>query len=117
MNHIKNERAKETIMHAAAEFISEESNRQSLVTVTNIDIRNKGKDVYIMVTVLPEDKAEIALLFLNRKKRAMRDFLKKKISLRVLPFFHFELDYGEKNRQRIDQIIYTEDQKDSPFDE
>ena len=113
---IKDERAKEGIKKAAAEFIERQSNHTSLVTVTNIEMRNRGKDAYILVTVLPDDKSDAVVDFLNRRKRDMRDFLKKRMSLRMLPFFHFEIDKGEKNRQRIDEIGYTEEREGRPIE-
>ncbi len=93
-------------MHAAADFVAQESNRTSLVTVTNIDVRNREQNVYIMVSVLPESQGQAAVDFLNRRRKDMRHFLKKKVSLRVLPKFWFMIDEGEKNRQRIDQLMY-----------
>jgi ribosome-binding factor A len=113
--HIKDERLKEGIKKAAAEFVERESNKTSLITVTGIEMRNRGRDAYILVTVLPDQQDNAVVDFLNRKKRAMRDFLRKRVSLRVLPYFHFEIDQGEKNRQKIDEIGYKEEQEGRPF--
>lgn len=113
--NIKDERAKEGIRKAAAEFVERESNKTSLITVTNVEMRNRGKDAYIQVTVLPDHQSYAVVDFLNRRKRDMRDFLKKRMSLRVLPFFHFEIDQGEKNRQKIDEIGYKEEKEGRSF--
>lgn len=115
--NIKDERVKEGIKKAAAEFVERESNKTSLITVTGIQMRNRGNDAYVLVTVLPEQQSNAVVDFLNRKKKDMRSFLSKRISLRVLPFFHFEIDHGEKNRQRIDEIGYTEEREGRPFKE
>lgn len=115
--NIKDERAKEGIRKAAAEFVERESNHSSLITVTGIGMRNRGKDVDILVTVFPDQQSQAVVDFLNRKKRDMRDFLKKRMSLRILPFFHFAIDHGEKNRQKIDEIGYKEELEGRPFKE
>ena len=111
MTDIKKYRAKEALMHAAAEFIAQESNRTSLVTVTNIEVTNREKNVCVFVTVLPIEQSNAVIDFLSRRGNDMREFLKKKVSLRVLPYFTFKIDTGEKNRQKIDEIIYKEEQR------
>ena len=111
MSAIKREKAKEAIMHAAADFVAQESNRTSLVTVTNIDVRNREKDIFVMVSVLPDTQQQAVVDFLNRRRGDMRDFLRKKVSLRVLPRFTFLIDQGEKNRQRIDELTYQEEER------
>jgi len=108
MNNIKDERIKEALKNTAAEFIGKESNHTSLITVTNIEIMNRGKNVTVLLSVLPEDKEEVVIDFLSRKRRNLREYLKTKVSMRVLPFFTFAIDHGEKNRRRIEEII-TED--------
>ncbi len=105
---IKEERTIEAIKNMTAQFIGLQSNRTSLITVTNIELQNKGKDVIVYVSVLPEEKEEAVMDFLNRKRIEMRNFLKGKIRMRVLPHFSFEIDMGEKNRQKIEHIIQSD---------
>ena len=44
------------------------------------------------------------LAFAKRKRSEFREYLKKHSALQRLPTVDFEIDYGEKNRQRIDEI-------------
>lgn len=94
----------ETIAHRAADFFARESNRQSLVTVTHADVSPDLKNVMIFFTVLPETKQEEVLHFAKRNRTEFRDYLKQHAMLKFLPNVDFEIDYGEKNRQRIDDL-------------
>lgn len=98
------ERIKEQIMHLAMEFMSRESNRASLVTVTNVILLEDGAKAIVLFTVLPDDKAPAVLDFAKRKRPEFRKYVKDRCRFRVIPFFDFEIDLGEKNRQKIDEL-------------
>lgn len=87
------------------DFIERESNRTSLITVTRCEISPDFKNLKIMVSVLPVEQEEVVIHFLNRKKRELREVLKKKINTRIIPFVEFYIDMGEKNRQEIDRLL------------
>ena len=101
----KEERMQQIIKELASEFLSKESNRQSLVTVTNVIFSTRSKQATIMISVLPDHKATAALDFARRKRAEMRAFIKQKSRLSILPFLDVELDFGEKNRQRVDAAL------------
>jgi ribosome-binding factor A len=101
---IKDLKTEELLKHLAAEFLQRESNRQSLVTVTGIELYDKRSKARILITVFPEDKQEAALDFARRKRSEFRDYLKKHARIHRLPQIDFDIDLGEKNRQRIDRI-------------
>ena len=94
----------EYIAHHAADFLARESNRQSLMTVTHADISPDLKNVMVFVSVLPENEEARALDFLKRQRGPFRDYLKQKVPMKFLPTIDFNIDYGEKNRQRIDDL-------------
>jgi ribosome-binding factor A len=94
----------ETIAHAAAEYFARESNGTSLITVTRADISPDLKNVIVFLSVLPESAEEQALHFAKRSRSDFRDYVKEKSRLKFLPNFDFEIDYGEKNRRRIDEV-------------
>jgi ribosome-binding factor A len=97
----------ELIAHRAADFFARESNRQSLVTVTRADIAPDLKTVTVFFTVLPENAEQLVLQFAKRSRSDFREYLKEKARLHPLPTIDFEIDYGEKNRQRIDDLTRT----------
>lgn len=88
-----------------AQFIEKESNKESLVTITRCEISPNRKDIDVFVSVFPEDKEEQVIAFLDRRKWDARDYAKNRIKTRIIPFVHFKIDSGEKNRQKIDQLL------------
>ena len=92
------------IKEAAAAFMQRESNYTSLITVTDVMLQDRGRAATIFFTVLPPEKEKGALDFAKRKRAEFREFFKEKARMRALPFFDFEIDMGEKNRQKIDEI-------------
>ncbi|MDP2593488.1 MAG: ribosome-binding factor A [bacterium] len=101
----RDERIKEVVRKAAALFLNKESNGSSLITVTDVALKNRGKKADIMITVLPENQEDAALDFSKRKRGEFREVLKHETSLQVLPFVDFLIDKGEKNRQRVDELL------------
>jgi len=101
----KDEKLKDQIHKWAAEFLQRESSGQSLITVTDVKIGSEAKEATILFTVLPESKQESALEFARRQLGDFREYMNEKVKTGRMPFFHFDIDRGEKHRQRIDEII------------
>ena len=101
----RTDQVKELLKGLAAQFLQEESNRTAMITVTNADVSNDLKQATIYITVYPTSGEESALNFVKRKRRAFRNFAKPKLHMKNIPFFDFEIDKGEKNRQRIDELL------------
>ena len=100
----KQDKVSSLIVELANDFLNRESNRESLVTITYADISPNLKKSTIYFTAFPENKENTALEFLKRKRSEFREFVRDHSKLRVLPVFDFEIDLGEKNRQRIEEI-------------
>ncbi len=101
----KDEKIEHIIKQLASEFLSRESNRQSLVTVTDVIFGYRSKSAKILISVMPDHKAEAALDFAQRKRGELREYLKEKSKLSIIRFLSIELDIGEKNRQNVDKLI------------
>ena len=104
MSSSRDQKLKDVIRESAAEFLQREGNYTSILTVTDISLSDRGNQATIFFTVLPENKEKGALDFVKRKRAEFREFFKNKARMRALPFFDFEIDRGEKNRQKIDEI-------------
>ncbi|HEV3244984.1 MAG TPA: ribosome-binding factor A [Candidatus Paceibacterota bacterium] len=98
------EQANESIAHHAAQFLARESNRESLITVTRSAMSPDYRHVTVFLSVIPESQAEKALAFAQRMRRDFREYLKKNTVMHPLPVVDFEMDTGEKNRQRVDEL-------------
>src|SRR5687767_12517666 len=104
MADFKEVKTENHIRELAAAFLQLESNGMSLLTVTRVVLANRMTKAMIYFTVLPEDKEEEALEFARRKRHDFKEYVKKHAKLGRIPLFDFEIDIGEKNRQRIDEI-------------
>ena len=104
----KDEQLIEALKKSAALFFEQESNRKSLITVTRVVLSGDKKKASIMFTVFPDSYEEQAELFANRNRRNFVAFLKSKYKVARLPSIDFQVDRGEKNRQRIDMLLSGE---------
>ena len=105
MSSLRQEKVKNLIKDLAAKFLQDESNYTSLITVTNVNLSADLKRATVFVTIYPESSQESALNFLKRKRKNFKIYAKSKLSIKKIPLFDFELDKGEKNRQRIDELL------------
>jgi ribosome-binding factor A len=105
MHGRRNEKMAAMIQKLAAEFIERNSNGRSMITVTSVELSDDLKTAKILFTVLPNRAEEAAGDFLKRQRSDFRDYVKKGWEMRIIPFFDFELDKGEKHRQRIDELL------------
>ncbi|HEY4480146.1 MAG TPA: ribosome-binding factor A [Candidatus Paceibacterota bacterium] len=112
-NRHKDEKFASLISQFAAEYISLESGKDSLITVTKAEVYNKGRYATIFFTALPQEKEKAALEFLKRKRNDFRKFVMGKKSFGFTPKIDFEVDYGEHNRQRIDELLNIESLKNN----
>lgn len=101
----RQEKVVELLRKLVSEFLAHESNRTSLITVTRVDIAPNFRRATIYVSVYPTEKAPPALNFLLRRRSDLRDYIKEKSRLKILPVLTIELDRGEENRQRVDDLL------------
>jgi ribosome-binding factor A len=100
----KQEKIQEALRETAAEFLSREASRQSLVTVTRAMVSDNGKRGTIYLTVMPDSAEEAAVAFANRHRTEFTEFFRKKIRGTHVPYLEFAIDLGEKNRRRLDEL-------------
>ncbi|MEO5635293.1 MAG: ribosome-binding factor A [Candidatus Paceibacterota bacterium] len=104
-NSGRNEKVANFIKELTAEFLSRENNKTSLITVTSADTSPDLKRATVYITVLPVDKEKTALLFAKRKRPELREYLRKNMNTKIIPFIDIAIDMGEKNRQKIDELL------------
>jgi ribosome-binding factor A len=102
------EKMKKELMRLASLFFAQNSNRQSMITVTSINIAPDFKRATIGISVLPESQEEQAVAFAGRRTRDMRDFMASHLSTKMIPRLEVVIDQGEKNRQRIQELSDTQ---------
>ncbi|PJE74014.1 MAG: hypothetical protein COV01_02815 [Candidatus Taylorbacteria bacterium CG10_big_fil_rev_8_21_14_0_10_41_48] len=104
MEQKRHDRFEEVIRDLASRFLSMESNRTSLITVTKVEANNMGSSVTIYFTTLPENQEKAALDFVKRQRSTFREYVKKNARLMRIPHIDFAIDFGEKARQKIDAL-------------
>jgi ribosome-binding factor A len=107
-NRPKSERqlkVEQEILGRAQDFFQRESSGASMITVTRTDISRDMKHGTIFITVLPENKEDAAINFAKRMRSELRHYIMKRLPVKVIPFFEVEIDYGEKNRLHVDELL------------
>jgi ribosome-binding factor A len=104
MREIKREIISEILHRLAAQFVLDESSKSSLLTITRVDVSPTGKEAKIFFTTLPEDQEETALKFLERKTPEFKRYVCDESRINIVPHITFKIDYGERNRQRLDTL-------------
>ncbi len=96
------------VLGITQDFFQRESSGASMITVTRTEVSRDMKNGTIFITVLPEDKEEAAINFAKRMRSEMRHFVMKRLPVKVIPFFEVEIDFGEKNRLHVDELLRKE---------
>jgi len=104
MEFDRSERMKTLLMEMIAKFIREEANTNPLITVSNLVVSPNNRDVKVLFTTIPDSGEGAALIFLKRKGTDLRNYIKKNGRFQYIPHIDFEIDYGERHRQHIDEL-------------
>ena len=96
------------VLGITQDFFQRESSGASMITVTRTDISKDMKHGTIFISVLPENKEEAAINFAKRMRSELRHYVMKRLPVKVIPFFEVEIDYGEKNRIHVDDLLRKE---------
>ncbi len=105
MEFDKHQKVRSVLTEIIARFIREEANHTPLITVTNLIVSADYKSIQVQITTIPDGGEADALIFLKRKGSELRDYIKKHARLRYIPNIDFAVDYGERHRQHIDEIV------------
>ncbi|PIR46714.1 MAG: hypothetical protein COV07_02860 [Candidatus Vogelbacteria bacterium CG10_big_fil_rev_8_21_14_0_10_45_14] len=108
MAEFHTERRRNEIQNSAAKFFGERSNRRSLITVTRADLSQDRKTILLGISVLPTSQETAALDFAKRNMGELRQYIGKMTRIGNVPYLSVELDSGEKNRQRIDELLQAD---------
>ena len=105
MSEFRNDKIKNNIKELAAIFIEHEAGPTSMITVTRVLLSSDNKRATIMVSVLPREKEKAAYGFIKRNLGELRKHITKNLRINPIPFLDVEIDEGEKNRQKIDDLL------------
>lgn len=105
MSEYRKEKIKNILKELVAVFIERGSNMSSIITVTDISLSSDLKRANILISVIPENKEQAALSYIKRNLSELRKEVINKVKINPVPFFDVLIDQGEKNRQKIDELL------------
>ncbi len=108
MAGFRNDQVSTRIREIVSKYISRETNGKSLITVTTVDMNDRGDHANIFFTVLPESEEKPALDFLKRKRSEIRKEIMKNLPIARIPIIEVMIDKGEKLARRITEIEIQE---------
>ena len=105
MSEFRNVKITNAIKELSAIFIEKEAGITSMITVTRVLLSSDNKKATIMISVLPRDKEQAAYGFIKRNLGELRKYVTKGLRINPIPYLDVEIDEGEKNRQKIDELL------------
>ncbi len=103
------------VLAIVQDFFQRESSGASMITITRTEVSRDMKNGTIFMTVLPENKEDAAINFAKRMRSELRHYVMKRLPVKVIPFFEVEIDYGEKNRLHVDELLRKEKQANEAY--
>lgn len=104
-NPYRKERSEGILQELAAQFLQTESSGKSLMTITRTALSSDGTHATFFLSILPVSEETRALEFAKRKRSELREYIEKKSKIGRIPLVDFEIDFGEKKRQRVDELL------------
>jgi len=98
----------EMLSHEVAKYVATEANTDPMITITRANVSPDLRNATIYFTTIPDDREQDALVFLKRNGREIRRVIMKRAHIKIIPHLDFEVDYGERHRQHIDEIVRVE---------
>ncbi len=105
MSRFRGEKIANQIKELSASYIERIAGLTSLITVTRVVLSDDKKHAKIMISVLPREKEAAAYGFIRRNLGEIRKYVFKSLKINPLPYLDVEIDEGEKNRQKIDELL------------
>ena len=105
MSEHRNEKIINAIKESDAIFIEKEAGKTSLITVTRVLMSEDKRRADIMISVITREKENAAYGFVKRNLTELRKNIAKSLKINPVPFLDVKIDEGEKNRQKIDELL------------
>ena len=109
----RNNRMASLLERLSAECLAREGGSKPLITVTRVELSEDGKYATIFFTAYPEAMEQVALSFAKQNVGTVREFIDTHARIGHIPFLHFAIDRGEKNRQKIEALSLAGPEKSS----
>mgnify|MGYP001558779519 CR=1 FL=1 len=88
-----------------AEFLRNEFGASPLISVIHVLIAHGLREARVRIAVFPEKEEKRVLSLLRKKRAELNRYLALHTKMKYLPSVTFEIDSGEKNRKRIEELL------------
>lgn len=105
MSHFRNDKIKNNIRELSAVYIERLAGPTSLITITGITLSPDNKKATLLISVMPREKENAAYGFIKRNLGDLRKHITKNLKVNPIPYLNVMIDEGEKNRQKIDDLL------------
>ena len=96
------------LRNLVSSFVGREFKSGTIITVTHVETSRDLRNAKVFVSIFPDSKSDDTLKLLEKKSRDLKKYVQPLLKMKFLPEFEFELDYGEKNRQKLEEILQKE---------
>ncbi len=76
-----------------------------LVTITETDTSPDLRHANVKISVLPQEKNELAIEIINKNIFRIQQKLNKRLHMKPIPKIRFEIDKAEIKAQRIEELL------------
>ncbi|MBI4118308.1 MAG: ribosome-binding factor A [Parcubacteria group bacterium] len=99
------EKASSALQKIVADFVEARAPKNTLLTVTDVAVSQDLRYIVAFVSVYP-DVGDVSITkLLNADYRELNELIAKQADFKYMPKVVFEIDHGERNRQRIDELL------------
>lgn len=80
----------------------------ALVTITEVEVDRKLGGANVKISVIPSEKAEVALKEFVKMRGKLQHLLNNKLNIRPMPRIRFEIDRGPEKAANVEKILLEE---------
>lgn len=110
MSGDRHQRVESLLRELAASFVLSEANPNPLITITRVSSSPDYRNATVYFTTIPENREQDALIFMKRFGSEMRQYIRKKSDLKIIPSLQFSVDGTERLRQHHGGAAESEDE-------
>lgn len=111
----RKDRVRSLVLTAISEILLREVefNPGILATITDVEVTDKLDYAKVYVAVLPADRADEAMLRLDKRLPYLQHLLHRKMNIRPTPTISFILDKGAAAAARVEKALLEDSEKNS----
>lgn len=100
----RTDKVESVVHHEVATALAEFLPRQSLVTVTGVEVSPDLKQATIWVGIIGENEAEV-MSQINEVRREVQHSLNRRMTTKFVPRLTFQLDKGGEYAEHISKVL------------